>query len=234
MEEDKNVAKYFESDLDYLKGFTKDLGFSQIDWDNVTEEVTSAILEDRQVESDMAKRVLTSFFVGDGEWNEPLGNWFIFPGNYMIDFVEYNWYHRFRELARRYGDLESVSVPVYSTPKNVKGRDKSYSVPFKALRYSDSRDCLVMTTSILSLEWTEYVMDEIGINYDSQLLDTTRKEVLMYYSEDKDLSEDSKRVLRSLKRNDDLWLENVKEEFDMNSFLLSFVEKSNKRFMRDL
>lgn len=230
----QNVASYFESDLRYLEGFTQDMGFEELEWDRVSKDVTKSILSDQRPERTQDRRVITSFFVGDGEWNEPLASWGIYPANLLVDFVEYNWFHRFRELSRRYGEPDLVSVPNYSTPENVKGRDRDYEYPFRNYRLTDLSDCIILATSILSLEWTEYVMDEIGLAYDQELVHKTRNEVLEYYSDGSELSDGSKKVLRSLKRNDNIWLEDVKKDFEMNSFLLSYVEKSNDKFLRKI
>lgn len=230
----ENVAKYFESDLRYLEGFTEDMGFEALAWDTVSADIEEAIMSNQKPENLDQKKILTSFFIGDGEWNEPLAAWGIHPANLMVDLIEYNWFHRFRELSREYGDPSLVRVPQYSTPDNVKGREKAYEYPFRHYSLTDLSDCIILATSILSLEWTEYVMDEIGLDYNQDLVHRTRNETLEHFSEGSEISEDSQKILRSLKRNDNIWLESVKQDFSMNSLLLSYVEKSNKKFYNEL
>lgn len=234
MDSSEHEAKYIEHDLNYFKKFVKDQGFEELDWKSISEEITNSVRSGKSPSSKEAKKLLTCMMIGDSDINEPMASWFIFPGNYIMDFIEFDWFHNFREMSRKYGNNKLVSPPEYSTPDNVKNRDEEYDLPFKPLRYSDSTDCISLGAGMITLEWAEYILNEMNLEYEKEKIEKAREEFLRYYSEREEMSPKSKEVLASLKECDNIWIRSLKEEFDINSMSLSWVIKANEKFLYEI
>lgn len=152
----------------------------------------------------------------------------------IVGVADHKCHHRFLEIAREYGNPNLVSEPYYSTPENMRGLEDRYASDFLVWNPRDQMRSIALTTSILSLEWIEYMMSQIGADYKEDKFTKVKREVLDHYSSGKEISRESKKALETLKRNDITWVKKTKEEFRIRSMLLSFVNHSNKKFLDNL
>lgn len=232
LRDEENVKDYFEMDAEYLKSFCRDLDYDYEKVEQLQQEVLEYFNEGSEM-SEEGKRLLTATFIGDGEWNEPLSSWVIFPFNLIGEVAEYKWHHRFFEVAREHGKPNMVNEPYYSTPGKFKGDIEVSSPNFSSLNPFNYTRSIALSTSVLSLEWTEYMMSELDIDYEEEKFKEAKKEVINHYNDGTELSEPTKDILHSAKKNDLEWLKATKEEFNVNSIVLSIAYRANEKFIEN-
>lgn len=217
LDENKKIAEYFRGDIQYFLNVSEDIGLDVKKIKELEKTCSEAIKEDKAADlSDREKRLITAVFVGDAEWNQPIAEWYPYPMEKTLEWVDSKAHKKGLDMAREYGDISLVTFPNYTTPSE-------YDIDKQSLRQFlslENPNIPVIGIAILLLEWYIYVAKEMGIDVE-EFNYPVKREIIDYYSGKKeDLSEKSNRMVKSLFINSVTWISNLEREYKIDSFSL--------------
>lgn len=223
LETEQGAAKYFEADANFLINVTDSLGISTSRLENLRDEAIEAIENGEKPESEEAQKLIAAIFVGDAEWNEPLEYWFQKPFAEIFLYSDGKAHHKGLQRARDFGSLEDLDMPNYSTPSMVSKKSENI------LENINGLDQLLLTASVLDIEWYGYVAEQMDIDFDKDIIKRTRRETIDHFINDKNFSKDLVKFRKALSINDHIWLDNIMSDFDFNSLALEKISQGMKK-----
>lgn len=226
----ESISKYFEEDVQYIIDI---LEHNNIDTKNLNEIKNSASDKIRNENisqlSDQEKHLITAVFIGDGEWNEPLELWTPFPLNELLEFSDSKVHKKWTNIARKYGKLDMVSMPNYSSPSQL---DQNQKEQFENLSKIDR---MALSAAILDLEWFRYEVKELNLGVNDRLMEKTRKETLEYFLENREeFSDECKPLRKALLERDVKWGRDIMNDYNMESKLMSSVMDEFESMAQDI
>ncbi|KTG10992.1 hypothetical protein AUR64_07445 [Haloprofundus marisrubri] len=226
----EDFADWYRIGADYVAHIADGMEF---DCGPFREDAVAGVEAMRAGHTDVEPRVARSIaatLLADAAFCEPFCEWL--PLWYELALAGPNALAEYRltRVARMYAsDLPHVSVPQYSTPKEVlvEGRPALSHV-------SGFSDRFVLTDAILHLEWFVHVARESGVDLPPELLARTREETVAYYTGRREsLSPDVHRF-QSLLFADDEWVRKINRTYGLDSTLFGVWEGILRRARTDL
>lgn len=215
----ENIAQYLEEDANYAIEVSKSTGIDTSEIEELKKKCSDAIKNDTTSNlSEREKKFITTIFVGDAEWNEPLEEWMFFPLDKVLEFTDSKVHQKWTDVARIHGELDLVRMPNYSTPSQI-SREMSH--------FNDSQHLkgnILLASALLDLEWYNYFVKQMNIEVDKNLIQKTKDESLEYYTgQRKNFSDEVKPFRKSLFSNDVRWIDSMFEDYGTRSETLKLV-----------
>lgn len=211
-------ADYLESDLQWIRDSTEnvlDISYIEDSFDSSVDKIRSG----RELTEDEA-RLVGAVFLGDGEFLNLNRDWFTHrPVRFLLGFGDAAAHHKYQRIAKEFYDLSELRMPAYSTPDDYRIRDEP------VIEHTDSFiQRAVLASTVTSLDWLEYILREMEVEYSEDYLDLTRSQMAKFLSgESGDLeSEVAEFQVRMFGANVS-WTQDLEQKFEFNSRLADRV-----------
>lgn len=222
-------AEYLLADIDYLIEVCEAMNYDYRDVKQRAESAAESIRKGETLEEEEA-RVVGAVYVGDAEWHNPWCTWI--KNSYLrkIGLLSSGLaHHKWMRIAKKFYDVDKLDVPYYSRPSDYSFEGRP------ALLHTDSkRNSLMMKTGILHTEWFTYVCDQLGIEYDRELVERSKQELVEYYAGFRhELSADVKKFQHHLFSNDVEWFKFINNELDVSSYFVQSAQETYEECLKD-
>ncbi|MFB6241769.1 MAG: hypothetical protein ABEJ36_03115 [Candidatus Nanosalina sp.] len=206
LRERENRARYIRADIDWFLGTMKDADVDTGGWRTILSGVPEKIRDNEELSKDQ-RQVVGAMIYGDSRYfggnEEWLDNRFF---EMLIDLGERMEEDELESLASEYVDLENLDEPGYSSPGDVRNAEK-------AIQNVSSVDRAVIASLVTTLDWMEYVCQEISVDYRNEFFDEKRREAVGLFGEPGEVGD----FLGTVLRQNTEWLEELEEDFGFSA-----------------
>lgn len=211
-------ADYLESDIQWIRTASEGV-FDLSLIDGIADSSVEKIRRGEELSREEA-RLAGAVFLGDSEFLNLNRDWFEHrPVKLLLGFGDAAAHHKYQKIAKEYFDLEELSMPGYSLPEDfmIEGE--------KVTAHSDSFiQRAVLASTLTSIDWLEYIFDEMSVEYRQDFLDRTRNQIAEFivresYELDSDVAEFQRKMFRANVE----WTEDLEQKFSFNSRLADKV-----------
>jgi hypothetical protein len=211
-EEEK--ADYLESDINWIRKTSEGV-FDLSLIDGIADSSIEKVRQGEELSPEEA-RLVGAVYLGDSEFLNLNRDWFKHrPVKLLLGFGDAAAHHKYQKIAKEYCELEELSMPGYSLPEDfmIEGEKITAHSDFFIQR-------AVLASTLTSIDWLEYIFDEMSVEYRQDFLDRTREQMAEFlvresYELDSDVAEFQRKMFSANVE----WTEDLEEKFSFNSRL---------------
>lgn len=228
----EDEAEYFLADAEWVINASMEAGVDTSELEELKDSAYEKMFSGEEL-NPRESRFVAACLVGDAYWADPLARWAPTVSRPMVYVSEPFTRKRWLDIAEKYYNLDELETPSYSYPSDlaVDGRN-----PRKHVDGFEER--AVIGAAVLHLEWLEYVLKAMGIEYPEPYFKKTIFESVNYFAFGKEMSDEGKKFQEEQLRLDAVWMEDVIVDYHIRSYILDkadiAVMEGSKELKKDI
>jgi hypothetical protein len=210
----QNEADYFKADANWVIDAVSE---TDVETDEL-EKLRDSAYEKMSSGGDLRPReskFVAACLVGDAYWADPLARWaptFSRPFIYLAEPVTER---RWLSVARKYSNPADIEVPSYSYPSDFARDGKNPNNYTKGFKQK-----AVLGAAVLDIEWLEYVLKVMEIDYPEVFFKSTIEQSIEYFAFGKEMNNEEKRFQQKQLRLAAVWVEEIEIDYHIRSYVL--------------
>lgn len=210
----EDEAEYFLADAEWVINAAQAAGVDTTELEELKDSTYRKMSTGEELEH-RESRFLAACLVGDAYWADPLARWAPTISRPMVYASEPFTRRRWLGIAEKYYDLNKLEKPSYSYPSDLEYEGKN---PRKEVDGFKQR--AVLGAAVLDVEWLEYVLDVMDIDYPESFFKRTIHGSIDYFALDKEMGEEEKEFQEEQLRLAAVWMEDVIVDYHIRSYIL--------------
>lgn len=219
LQDEKETAEYFELDYKHFLNTADSLGIEYGDLRVQCEEAARSLKENENLYGEEEK-IAALLYLGDKWWLRGNLRWTKTTTRIIFEIPE-RLFRLKSEITVPAGiEPERYPCPGYSSPTDF---DQDNSLLRKKVQGS----------TILHLDWFQYLLSKLEIDNEINF-QKAKKETISSFTQNKEISEDTALLQKSLSENDIDWVNQLERKFNFNPFFLKNSQKNLEKFLQDI
>jgi hypothetical protein len=224
----EDEAEYFMADAEWVVNASKQAGVDTSELEELKDSAYEKMSSGNELDS-RESRFVAACLVGDAYWADPLARWAPTFSRPMVYLSEPFTRRRWLKIAEKYYDLDKLKTPSYSYPSDlaIGGRN-----PRKHVNGFKQR--AVIGAAVLDLEWLEYVLKAMDIEYPEPFFKKTICESVKYFAFGGQMSDEEKKFQEEQLRLAGVWMEELIVDYHIRSYILDKADITVREGSREL